>query len=410
MQNLVIVGAGEYYKKIVGPSLLKLEEEGLVKVICAVDILAKKQVKQHDFEDIEYRQRGQNQLLSELLSDLKSKDPVVLLGHVNYLHTPDVDDLLENGFTVMLEKPYALSMNQLTRIKELNNKYPSKLVLVEYYLTMKNVPLLLMAGLIKKESFYTQKEGILNYHQTLDNYFGDLDNLVGSFSRELGEVKEVEVNLLEGDGETGRLDQRGSYLSDRTKGGGMIMDLGIHAVITLFALQKYIGNIESSFAKSNVKIAYNNNYFKMAQESFGLSTNDIAESYSEINLVTSKKIPVKVLLGKYIPENKNQRQIIIKGDKGKLIMDMSECSLVLENDKVNSKKLLTIPKKTESKYYPVIRSAYEKLENNLPFSFNLNEVCLQAQELIIKLRDRAYTSENKKVFYKSNYKPQDIFI
>jgi len=409
MQNIVVVGIGEYYSQIVGPSLQKLADEGLIDLIGAVDIKPENEVKNNFFGQVEYRQRVESQSLSDLLADLKELQPIILLGHINELHISDAKDLLENGFKVALEKPYCLNEEQLSTLKKLLVDYAGSIVLLEYYLMMKSAPLLILADKIKQNSYYFSKKGLLEKYKEIDHLDQVINQISGLLENKLGKPKFVKIELLEGEGNTGRVDQRGPHFSDIRKGGGMILDIGLHAAVSLFAIQDYLGNIDLKFENGNVQIAKCKEYVEMAKEKFGLENKNIAESYAEIKFKTEESIPVKLSVGKYVLPNKNRRHITIFGEKGKIVMDLSDCELFFEDNQGIKKNIAIIPKKLESKYYPVIRSAIEILQNKSPFNFDLNKIALQAQEFILNVRKRAYQANNKDVFYKAGIESEEIF-
>lgn len=408
MRNFIVVGAGEYYKKIIGPSLINLIKDGLVNILAVVDI-------KQDFEvDINflpnkflYKRRFVDQPLSELLFDFKDFNPIVLLGHSNDLHVKDMVDLVEAGFSVMVEKPYAVTNQELSVLSALLKKFPNRVVLLEYYLMMKSVPLLMFADKLKRDTFYTDTTNkLMEYYEGM-NFVGlDNKNIFGKL-KDYGEIKKIDIELLEGEGETGRLDQRGSYLSDKNRGGGMILDLGLHAVVSLFSLSDYIGEIDDPGQYLVVRKAFCKQYLEMAQEKFELAREDIAETYADIRFKTKKDIPVTMKIGKYVLSNQNRRHIIFYFENYVLKMDLSECFLELS---VNNEryKLFSIPKKSELKYYPVLRSGVEILSGQSPFNFDLNSVTFKAQSWVLQVREKACKIDED-LIYPTGVQPEDIF-
>src|SRR3989344_2810117 len=165
--NLIMVGVGDYWKGFAKPTLAAMESEGLINLLANVDInprsLSENYPKEHYV-------REENQLLSELLAEKKELNPVVILGHLNHLHTPDAEELVHNGYPVLIEKPYSVDREQLNVLKKLISENPNKVALAEYYLTMKAAPLLIATGQIKEDSFYFEKDGVIKVNEGLSSF------------------------------------------------------------------------------------------------------------------------------------------------------------------------------------------------------------------------------------------------
>ncbi len=409
MRKIILVGTGDYYKNIVSSSLNIMKKEGLLELFATCSRDLKDLNKPDVFSRIEHIGRSGPEKLSVLLSDFRNEETIVLLSHANKFHTPDAEDLVRNNFKVIVEKPYCINKSQLGTLQNLISSQPDKIGLLEYYLTMKSIPLLILAGEIKKDSFYFKKEGLLKKCKGLRSFVDNITKLSGRIEEFIGKPKFVLVDLFEGEGQTGRLNHRGASLCDLRKGGGMIQDLGIHAVSPLFALEDYLGNIDESFKKGKVRIAKCKEYIQMVKRKFGLPNNYIGETYAEIEFSTSKSVPIKVSVGKYVLNNKNQRKMVIIGSKGKAFLDLSSCSLFLSTNNRPEIKIIEIPQKPSSKYYPVIRAGLEVLEGHSPFSFNVRETALRAQLFILNVLEKAYLGKIKIGLYKSGVLPQDIF-
>ncbi|MBZ9577532.1 hypothetical protein KJA13_00630 [Patescibacteria group bacterium] len=407
-KKIIIVGTGEHYKNILSPSLDIMKKEGSFELLTTVSKESPADLKKtKSFRKVEHRIRKRSEKLSSLLSDFKNQNPVVILSHINELHTPDAYDLVKNGFKVMIEKPYCLNRSQFEVMRNLINRHPDKIGLLEYYLMMKSIPLLILAGMVKKDSFYFKKEGLLKIHKGLYSFVNNVDELSGRIKEFIGTPKFILVDVLEGEGNVGRLDHRGAFLCDRRKGGGMIQDLGIHALSPLFALEDYIGNI-GSFKKGNMRIAKCKEYVDMAKRKFGLSDKYLGETYAEIEFSTSKGVQVMVSVGKYVLNNKNQRRIVIVGSEGRVYFDLSSCTLFVSTGENSEMKILEIPKKPGCKYYSVLKAALEVLEGHNPFSFNATLAALRTQSFILNILEKAYFKNNKIRVYKAKALPQNI--
>ncbi len=245
---------------------------------------------------------------------------------------------------------------------------------------MKCAPLLFFAGLMHKESYYTADTLITGASQEV---YGKLQECIG-------DAREVHVNVLEGDHACGSVDHRDPYLCDRTAGGGMIQDLGMHACTPLVALEPYFGKIMFN----SLRVAYCDSYLNHARNILQLSNENIAETYGEMQGTTSKNVHIHIAVGKYV-FGYNERSMRITGTKGVVRYDLTNNILVLEQkDHVPLKhfKTMTTPllfaKKTETKFYPVLRSALEIARNNNPFFFDLNVVALRSQKYLLEAGER----------------------
>ena len=404
-KNLIMVGMGDYWKSIAKATLQTMETESLTHLLSTVDI---KPREEEEIFPAEHRIRASDQLLSALLADLKDQDPVVILGHANDLLTPDAQDLAEHGFSVLVEKPYAINQEQLQVLKSVIAENPTKISLAEYYLTMKAVPLLVAAGKIKRESFYFAKDGLLKAHEGLPSFATTPQNLAGKLQECVGKPTYIYSDILEGEGNTGKVSHRGIALVDITRGGGMLQDLGVHALSPLVALEDYIGQIDPNFYEGKVKTALCDEYQAWAAHHFGLDEKNIGESYAELSFATSSGVLIKVAVGKYVLKQRNQRRIVIVGDEGQAMLDMSRCVLHLSYGDDSFKKVLEAPKLPASKYYSVIRSGLELLYRKNPFTFDAASIALKAQEITLSAVEKA-SHQKTRSFYKSESLPRDIF-
>jgi len=403
MEKIVIVGTGDYYYRFLAPCLQHLEKEGLIEVLATVDIRQKPFPEISHF-NVEHRIRFPSERISETINDLKEQNPIVILGHSNHLHIPDLQDLISNGFRVMLEKPYAVDHEQFLTLQKLLMQYPNKIALLEYYLMRKTIPVSVLAGHLKKESFYFTTEKVLRSGDFLENS----TDLSGRLTDFIGQPILLNINILESKGGSGKLDHRGAHLFDTRTGGGMIQDLGAHAASFLFALRDYIGDIDLSFSNGQVKIAKCEEYSNMAIQKHQIPENYIAETYAEINFNTAKAIPVKILVGKYISDIEDTKKITIKGTKASLTMDLYDNVLYLE-DNFGTKKILELVNLKEMRYYPVIRTALEALNGQNPYNIDYVSHCLDAQKFILNVLDKAKKINAVKI-HKEGISPSKIFL
>ncbi len=388
-EKIVVVGMGQYGIELLEPTLAMLKKEMRAEVIATVDIIDRPNAD--CYTEVEHRNRHPDQDLSDLLSDLKNMDPIVILGHSNDCHAPDAISLLDNNYRVMIEKPFAISVAELDMLQGCIERHPSNAVLLEYYLMMKSAPVLIAAGLINPCNFYDEKVGVIN---TVGKIAGQgWENIHNKLEELIGRPLAIYLDILEGEKKergTGRVDHRGQYLVDLRKGGGMLQDLGVHGLSILFALEGYIGVIDPEFSNGIVRVARSREYLDYA-ENLGIDDIFIGESYAELDFTTAIGVPVSVRVGKYVLDNKNQRRLIIVGDQGVLHHDLSTCQLAIHQGDRSLGVLLEAPKLPDSKYYPVIRAGLELLQNNSLYQgFDPTTAALNAQKLVLFALRKAY--------------------
>lgn len=393
MRNLIIVGLGDYYKKILEPTLQKLHQENRAVLIATVDIYPRT-----DSSDVFHVVRN-GEPLSQLLQEFKHKDPIVILAHANHMHVSDTIDLCSHGFKVALEKPYALNVESL---RTLFNAVNSELYfLIEYYVMMKAIPLLLGYGLVDTKSFYCTDsvvkplEFLVSKHMTIDDFAGSLPDIVG-------DIESVHVDLLEGEGDTGTLQHRGVSLVDIRAGGGMIQDLGIHALAPIYAISGYLGSLKYTPDHKSLNIAKCVDCVTMAKEKFNLPDSSVGETYASFTLSSKTGVPVTVRLGKYVFGDRNQRGISIQGKKSKLYLDLNNPKLF-----INDIPALEVTK-DQFKYYPVIRAMIDYFETKPLFTFPVNKASAKAQEAVLNVQSEAYRI-GVPVYYPYGIDPVDIF-
>ena len=219
MENIVVVGTGDYFWGLLRPTLEFMQNFGLVKVLKTVDIREREEDKNALPRNLEHIIRVfPNQSLNELLRDLRDYNPTVILCHFNEFHTPDTANLASCDFKVMVEKPYAIDAEQFASLDATTKKHSGSVSLLHYYLMMKSIPLLVLGGKVREESFYFNENGVLK----ADGILRDPRDLSGRFNDVIGKPKSILVEILEGEGNYGRLEHRGQHLVDTSLGGGMI--------------------------------------------------------------------------------------------------------------------------------------------------------------------------------------------
>jgi predicted dehydrogenase len=258
----------------------------------------------------------------------------------------------------------------------------------------KALPLLFLEGLIPESSFFFHNEDVFRQREFLGDSipFLDLESLIG-------EPLSVDIKLLESGDEIGKLDHRGSHLFDNRTGGGMIQDLGFHAVAPLFLLKDYLGSIDKSFRDGNVRTARCREYSDLATRLHNLPGEYIAESCAQLDFLTSTNVPIKVTVGKYVPHREDQRRIRITGTKGSVSLDYHENILYVMDEKGERKNLLELTNSKHTRYLPVILTALNYLNKRNPFRQDYTSSLLDAQGFILNAVGKAketgpYTHEN----------------
>lgn len=382
MDNLIVVGCGEHFQSNVGPSLVSLERAGLAKAIATLDL----QPRASGFPsaDVPHIIRPRGQSLHSLLKPYAEKNPAIFLAHAHDCHASDSLDLLSHGFRVILEKPYALTASDLSLLSDALRDGPRRLALAQYYLMMQSSPLLHLAGLIRPDSFYLRESGFL---ERLDGKDTPLEDLVGVLGA-IGRPRMLYVDLLEGEDTTGCLEHRGRQFADSRVGIGMILDLALHALAPVIALEGLFGSLPPS-ADVSVETAACDEYVRFANARYGVPPPFVPETYAEVALTTSLGIPVNVTVGKYVLRNENQRRLLIVGDSGQALLDMSNATLTFGRGDARPTALIRAPKSADTKYFSVIRACLLELAGESPYNFDASRVALQSNIFTAELHRRS---------------------
>ena len=390
MENIVVVGTGDLYQRFLASTLEDLRLEGRVNVLRSIDI--KEKPLFGFLQDVEHKIRLPSQKLSEILIDIQDKNPIVILGHLNNLHVSDAEDLVSKGFRVMIEKPYSINFEELSILKKLILENPNKIFLLDYYLARKASPLFLLSGLIKQRSFYMDTEKVIRKKEI----FSNTSHLRQSLQELIGDPLSFKVEILEGKGIAGKIDHRGEHLFNK-KTGGMIQDLGLHAIMVYFGLEDYLGSVDLSFNQGNVRIAQCAEYINLAGKLHKLLEEEVAETYAEIDFKTSKNVPVEIVVGKYIEDRYDQKKATITGTKGKILMDFHENILYIY-EKGQLKDRVELINTMKERYYPVIRSALEFFKGQDVFNKNILEITFNSQEFTLNILQKAREKHAIKIY------------
>jgi len=378
-RHLIQVGAGDYWG-LVEKSIAPLKAAGLIDGVTTVDI------KSQAPSEHPHVQRQADEPLSAIVDRLGHVAPFVILAHPNELHVPEAVELMANSRSspkLLIEKPYAITQDQLARLDDLVHEAEGDVGFLEYYLLMKGMPLLVFGGVVKENSFYFEDNGILKVRKdgaVLSDFSGKLEEAIG-------DPLHVASDIIEGAGSFGTVAHRDISLIDTEKGGGMIQDLGHHATTPLIALGDYLGKISVGSLR-DVRVGTCDEYAKAAKER-GLPRDRIGESYAEMDLETSTGVPIRVSIGKYVEAGENQRRITITGTRGVVVYNMTFNVLNFQHgDDDVAVKLVEADKSGVPKYLAALRAGMETLEGRNPFNFDHNQVALQAQRLVLKALEK----------------------
>lgn len=354
--NLTLIGAGEYWRQYISRIASELEMDGFAKVQAAVDTRGSGEIE---------LKPGVGHILrtypNEPLSDLiaPTQPDVVIIANPNRFHVDDAEELVNKGFRVLMEKPYASDEREVSRVAALLTN-TNRLALSEYYLHEKTAALQILIGSVPTSSFYFEKPGMLT---------GNVDALrehAGKFRAIVGQITSIDTILFEGEGKTGSFLHRNDDLSI-APWGGVIHDIGIHALAPIIGLT---GSLRVQPESLNVAVC--DEHQRHFLESH--SRENVSETYAEVDFVSSEGFPVSFKVGKYVlgwqlnpAGGRNERVITINGTNGKVVMDTSNRVMQVFSGH-NQTPAWEVQSNVNLKYYGTIRTAIEDLiygENRL---------------------------------------------
>jgi len=390
--KIAVIGAGECYENYYLPVHQVLSEEGIAQITAVVDVKEETGIKIPN--GATYIRRAEpNTPLNFLLAEMGID--VVCLAHPNSFHVKDAESAIGIA-KVIMEKPYAISHRDVPIVQEM--VVSGRLSLSEYYLFGKTVPLHILSGLIPSDSFYFDKLGLLT---------GDSDELkknAGRLPDIIGNIRSIHTEVLEGEGTSGHVLNRTHELTTAESGGGMIFDLGIHALSPVTALNYIIGPLTLNSVDVAVCEEHTSHFLNL-----GYRQGDIAETYAVANF-SAGKIPVTFSVGKYIlggpDKGRSQRRLHILGSKGRIDFDMSRGEMaVYEGDSVRPKFVVGVNRVDFPRYYPVIRGAIDALDGKYP---ELTQAALVAHELVLDSVKRVRDKYGSMKVYKWGAEIDDI--
>lgn len=224
-------------------------------------------------------------------------------------HLPAITNLVAAGSRrLIVEKPLVNNTGELAVLEQLLEKHPDiKLYPLDYY-QQKFIPFDILTGKIKDSDPRFQ-------WVTARRNGSAAGNLVGSLFDQLGQIKSMNVELIEG-GDLGVPDlDRRPWLEHDPVAGGMLLDLGIHAFGPLF----YSGLVsEFSIVRASRKI------LAPDRKSFIHGTGgkpEISVNATLLAQTAQGNINVNFKVGK-VPWAGRRSELLIHGDKGDLKMTL----------------------------------------------------------------------------------------
>jgi len=396
MHNIVVIGTGDYYAKTLAPVLAQLQKEGFLNVVVTIDSVERRPCVA--LAEVDHRRREPGIPLRNLIADLKPLNPIVILAHANLYHATDAEDLVQHGFRVILQKPYAINQDELQILEHILDHYPQRLALVESYQTWNALLFLFLAGMVKSTVFNSPNSYGRLSASVSNDYWGQLRSLIGP-------PRYVQVNILEGSKMFGHLNHRGQHLIDLQQGGGMIQDLAIHALAPLMAVENLIGQIQNADC---VRIARCQQYLKMVATRFNLPLKQVGETYAEMRFTTTTNVPVVVLVGKYVL-GKDQRNITMVGEFGTMHCNLTNLSVtIILGEEIFSPLTFALQRLPLVHYTTIKEAINELLGQNQILEYSATAVNLRCQSLVLEVLRSTHQSVSTISVYSDG--AQQIFV
>jgi len=284
---VIVVGAGAVVQEKFTPNVLDRLGPGESRVI--IDINPKR-LQDYGMED-----RGQRvaaDAVNGLPINVKGLSEKERTNFTAIVTTPDhlgpIRSLIEAGVQkFIVEKPLVNNAAEIDVLMELLRVNPDvRIYPLDFYI-QKAAPLLVLTGAITPDdprfSWVTMANG-----EAVDS------NLSGSIDQLIGEIEGIEVTIIEG-GKFGLPDlAKRRWLEEDNLRGGMLLDLGTHALAPLFAA----GIISQGGVRVKQSLRY---VLGPDRQSFVKATASQAEIYSQALLTAEKRgwnIPCLITVGK----------------------------------------------------------------------------------------------------------------
>lgn len=291
-QQIVVVGAGAVYKEHYESVIQKLCKDGMVELLGIVDpkILP---------EDV-----GTDTWVVPSIADIPETDVEDVIAFVlTPDHYPRIQELATAGFRkIIVEKPLVSRDEEITKLQVIVEKKNLLLYAVDHYIP-KTFPLAFMTGAIKSTDFRAQ--------------FISVEGLVSTAGNLLGDIEGISVQIVEA-GDFCLPDLAGRpWLEHDPEIGGMLRDLGTHALAPLVTAGLINGKTEVEHVALS-KIGPDR------KSLVPLTDQKEVELYVSGLLMTNlvgRRVPVALSFGK-VPFDGGTWSLEVRGSKGMFFMGL----------------------------------------------------------------------------------------
>lgn len=303
--NISIIGNGDIVQKRLKEAISKLVPPRNVAIL---------DVESYE-QEVEYI--GKTKFQHFLITDDTMKH--VLSSNILWIATPPqahisyLNKYINNVF-IAIEKPLVTNINELSVIKRLyNNGMWNRVFCLSYYYLEKALPL---TYLYSPTTFY---EKYLNFN-------GHNRQQVLSLFEQLGQLKEIELTLYEGE------DTRDWV--DSAQYGGHLFETFLHLAV----LARAVLGIDSEWGDPNWIVENRRGHYMSYIQCTGVTEHD--------------SIQYDLRMGKFIPQNELKRNGKLLFQNGTIEIDFNRQYLIgkLNNEIDSSFKISTIEEYTKTKY------------------------------------------------------------
>ena len=362
LTSMVVIGAGRAFLL----HYLKPLADLPVRILGIVDPAFSEENKSHEILRTAWVVSSVDEMPDE------ARTPEVIALVLTPDHYPLIVELAAAGFRrIMVEKPLVHRDDEVEKLQLLIKSADLRLYATDSYI-LKVLPLLLVLGLISERDPRRKFVQVSGEHST------DLKSL-------LGKIEGVNVEIIEG-GDFCLPDlAKRPWLELDPEIGGVLLDLGIHAVAPLVTT----GLLTSAASVHHVGLA------KLSSDRSSLVP--ISPAMNEVELyvsalLTDGNIPIQLNVGK-VPFNGGTWTLGIRGENAMFYAGLrSEKTSVLVAHSGKVTQLIL----TESPYAMVIEEALMYFRNDLPgFDGNISTF-FQAREVLRRLK-RFYLHQHNRI-------------
>lgn len=309
------------------------------------------------------------------LDPKRKKQIVAFIATPNHLEA--INTLVKSGVRkLIVEKPMVNNGTEIDELQKLLNMHPDlKIYPLDFYL-QKATPLLALMGQLPNG------DPRWNRLETGDGEEVDGKRL-GVLQEHIGNIEGIEMSLIEG-GSFGLPDlAKRPWLEFDKKRGGMLLDLGTHALVPLIA--------SGILAIDKIDINFAHRYILgQNRQSFIRAGSEDAEIFAQALLslqIDDHKIPLSLTIGKTFHDG-GIWKLVVRGSQGDLSFGLRTGQpLTIES---NKGRPMTLRLKPADAYALAFQDAHRYFEGDLPAS-----VVLQPMIDSIRILDRIKEVSNK---------------